>query len=126
MSTSTRSARSTTERSRTAVRGAGSDRGGPGSAVTRPQAPGLVRAALMVAEREVLTQIRSKSFLISTAVLLGAILASIVLGAVLSSRESTTQVAVLPGSASAVAELEGIEGVPADDVAAARALVTDG
>ncbi|WP_448059275.1 ABC transporter permease [Cellulomonas hominis] len=93
---------------------------------TRPAPRGLVPASLLVAEREITTQVRSRSFVISTAVLLGLILAGIVVGGLVSGREdSETRVAVVGPAATAVlADAAGFEAVPADDEAAARQLVT--
>lgn len=98
----------------------------PAAADPRPQRPSTFRLALMVAEREIVTQVRSKSFIISTAILLGAVLVSIIAGAVLSGRDSDTKVAVLPGTAAVVADLDGLDPIDAADDAAARALVRDG
>lgn len=92
----------------------------------RPTAPGTLRAALMVAEREITTVVRTKSFLISTAILLLGVLASIIVGSVLAGRDADTRVAVVGAAASAVEELEGVEAVAADDEAEARRLVEDG
>ncbi|GGC00291.1 ABC transporter permease [Cellulomonas carbonis] len=92
----------------------------------RPPAPGTVRAALLVAEREVMAQVRSKSFLISTAVLLGAVLVSIVLGSVLGGRVDAERVAVVGSAASVVEDQEGLEPVEVADEAAAIALVESG
>ncbi len=92
----------------------------------RPQRPSTPRLALMVAEREVVTQVRTKSFIISTAVLLGAVLISIVAGALLSGQDDATRVAVVGSAAEAVEDAEGLEAVEADDEAAARRLVSDG
>ena len=93
----------------------------------RPPRPSLVRATLMVAEREILAQVRSKSFLISTALLLTAFLVSIVLGAVLSGRDDGgTPVAVVGSTAGALEGVEGLAPVEAADEEEARALVADG
>ena len=93
----------------------------------RPPRPSLVRATLMIAEREILAQVRSKSFLISTALLLTAFLVSIVLGAVLSGRDDGgTPVAVVGSAAGALADVEGLAPVEAVDEEEARALVADG
>ncbi|MDT0164614.1 ABC transporter permease [Actinotalea sp. AC32] len=92
----------------------------------RPPAPGTVRAALLVAEREVMAQVRSKSFLISTAVLLGAVLVSIVLGSVLGGRVDAERVAVVGSAVSVVEDQEGLEPVEVADEAAAIALVESG
>ncbi|WP_250445480.1 ABC transporter permease [Actinotalea sp. C106] len=94
---------------------------------TRPPVPGTLQATMLVAEREIVTQIRTKSFLISAAVLLIGVLASIVIGSMLAGREGDpTRVAVVPDVASVVSEVEGLEAVPASDDATARALVEDG
>lgn len=99
----------------------------PGQTADRPERPSMARAALMVAEREVLAQVRSKSFLISTGLLLVAFLASIVLGAVFSGRDGAdTKIAVVPGTAAVVSDLDGIEPVSAADEDEARRLVQDG
>lgn len=92
----------------------------------RPTAPGTLRAALMVAEREITTVVRTKSFLISTAILLVGVLASIIVGSVLAGRDADTRVAVVGAAGSAFEELEGFEAVPAGDEAEARRLVEDG
>lgn len=90
----------------------------------RPTAPGMVPSTLMVAEREILAQVRSKSFLISTAVLLVLVLAGIVLSSVLGDRlSSDTKVAVVPETAAVLAGADGIETVDVADADEARALV---
>ncbi len=99
---------------------------GHGPRAERPARPSTVRLALMVAEREVVTQVRTKSFIISTSILLGAVLISIVAGALLSGRETTTRVAVVGDAAAAVGAVEGFEPVDAADEDAARRLVRDG
>lgn len=109
---------------RTSAGGASSS-GTPGRGA-RPQAPGTVRAALLVAEREITTVVRTKSFLISTAILLVGVLASIILGSVLAGRDTDTRVAVVAETAGVFAELEGFEAVRAGDEAEARRLVEDG
>ncbi|HEY0217159.1 MAG TPA: ABC transporter permease [Cellulomonas sp.] len=100
----------------------------PGSAgPARPGSPSLVSTTLMVAEREVTTQIRSKSFLISSGVLLVAILGGIILSSLLSDRMgSDTQVAVVPATAAVVDGVAGLEAVQAADPDDARALVESG
>ena len=92
----------------------------------RPPRPGTVRTALMVAEREITTQVRTKSFIISTSILLGLVLLSIVAGAFFSGKDSDTRVAVVPGVPGSVAALDGIEAVDAPDADAAAQLVRDG
>lgn len=102
---------------------AGAVRAGSGARPTRPSIP---RLALMVAEREVVTQVRTKSFVISTAILLGAVLISIVAGALLSGNDDPTQVAVVGQAADVVSDVEGLEAKDAADRAAAEQLVRDG
>ncbi|HEY0189144.1 MAG TPA: ABC transporter permease [Cellulomonas sp.] len=99
----------------------------PAQDLSRPPAPGTARATLLVAEREVVTQVRSKSFLISTGVLLLLVLGGIVLSSLLSDAfGGDTRVAVVPATESLVAAADGLEAVPADDADAARALVESG
>ncbi|WP_308281216.1 ABC transporter permease [Cellulomonas sp. PS-H5] len=91
----------------------------------RPATPNTVQATLMVAEREITTQVRSKSFLISTAVLLVLVLGGIILTSVLGDRlgGGDTKVAVVPETAAVIADVDGLEAVEAADPDAARALV---
>ncbi len=90
----------------------------------RPAPPSSVQSTLMVAEREILSQIRSKSFLISTAVLLLLVLGGIILSSVLGDRfGGDTKVAVVPETAAVIADVDGLEAVDATDADAARALV---
>lgn len=92
---------------------------------TRPARPSAVQGTLMVAEREIMTQVRSKSFVISTAVLLVLVLAGIILTSVLGDRigGGDTKVAVVPSTAAVIADVDGLEAVDAADDAEARALV---
>lgn len=96
----------------------------PGAA--RPARPSTPRLALMVAEREVVTQVRTKSFIISTAILLAAVLVSIVAGALLAGNDDPTEVAVVGPGADVVSGAEGLEPVDAADRAAAEQLLRDG
>ena len=98
----------------------------PARTTQRPQSPGTVRAALLVAEREITTVVRTKSFLISTAILLLGVLGSIILGAVLSGRDDATRVAVLGATEQVFADAEGFESVSATDEDDARRLVLEG
>lgn len=97
----------------------------PGAAA-RPARPSTPRLALMVAEREVVTQVRTKSFIISTAILLGAVLVSIIAGALLAGNDDPTRVAVVGQVADVVSASEDLEPVEAADRAAAEQLVRDG
>ncbi|NCT91513.1 ABC transporter permease [Cellulomonas sp. APG4] len=90
----------------------------------RPAVPGTLQSTLLVAEREVVTQVRSKSFLISAGVLLVGVLAAIVLGSLLSGRTTDpVRVAVVPETVALVDAADDLEGVRVADVAEARAAV---
>lgn len=98
---------------------------GPAPAAT--QAPSLGRASLLVAEREITSQVRSKSFLISTAVLLLAILAGIVISAIVGQREpGETPVAVVSSVAGSVDGATGLDVQDVPDRAAAEEAVRSG
>ena len=103
---------------------------GGGGAGGRPPAGGgssLGRGALLVAEREVMAQVRSRAFIVSTALLLVGILAAIVVGQMLAGRTGgDVRVAVVPQVAAHLAGAKGIEAVDVADEAAARAAVTSG
>ena len=96
------------------------------AAAPRPPRPGTVRTALMVAEREITTQVRTKSFIISTSILLGVVLLSIIAGALFAGNDSDTRVAVVAGVPRTLAGVDGVVGLAADDVAEATRLVRDG
>ncbi len=91
----------------------------------RPAVPSAVQSTLMVAEREIVTQVRTKSFLISTGVLLLLVLGGIVLTSLLGDKlgGGDAKVAVVPATASVVADVAGLEPVDAADADEARALV---
>jgi len=96
------------------------------------QNPG--RLALLVAEREITTQLRSRAFIVSTAIMLVGILAGIVIGSAVSRHSEsspaggsgTERVAVVPATAGDLQGLPGFVAVPVADEAAARAAVQDG
>lgn len=99
----------------------------PRTATTaRPAAPGLGQAMWLVAEREVMTKLRSKSFLISTGILLLLVLGSIVLGGLSAKNQEDTKVAAVGAVASAIEKIDGLDVTNADDVAAAEKLVKSG
>lgn len=87
----------------------------------------LSQASLMVAEREIITQVRTKSFIISLVITLVIVLAGIVASALLADRvESATRVAVVGGAVEEVSSAEGLEPVTATDITAAEELVRAG
>ncbi|MBO3088898.1 ABC transporter permease [Cellulomonas dongxiuzhuiae] len=87
----------------------------------------LGRAALLVAEREITSQVRTKSFLVSTAVLLVGVLAAIVLSSFLAGRESgDVPVAVVESVAGELPTTDGLALSDVPDRAAAEQAVRDG
>lgn len=95
----------------------------------RPALPGLVKGTWLVAQRELTMRLRSKSFLISTAILLLAILASIIVGGILSTTASAPKVAAVTGAAGTASVVEGVQGLEVTEAASAdeaEALVRDG
>ena len=85
---------------------------------------GFTRLVALVAEREIMTRLRSKSFLISTGILLLVVLGGIIFGSVTAANPEGTKVAVLDA-----AVLEGVEGVEPVEVASigeAEDLVREG
>ncbi|WAB82233.1 ABC transporter permease [Microcella daejeonensis] len=82
----------------------------------------------LVAGREITSRIRSKSFIISTVILLVAVLASIVVSGLVSrtAGDDTTPVAAVGGVASVFDEVEGYEVTDVGSVAEAEALVEEG
>jgi ABC-2 type transport system permease protein len=88
--------------------------------------PGFGHGAGLVAGREVSTKLRSKAFLITTGLLMLAVLATVILSSVLSGTASgPTKVAVVGDASSVVTDASGLESVPADDLAAAEQLLRD-
>ena len=82
----------------------------------------------LVAEREIGSKLRSKAFVISTAILVLAALASVLWGGFAANNLSGggIPVAVTSQTQSAVSDVDGLEVTVADDDAAATALVEDG
>lgn len=95
---------------------------------TPRRAPGELQSIWLVAEREIGSKLRSKAFVISTAILIVAALASVIWGGFAASNASGSgiPVAVTSQTQSAVSGLDGLEVTVADSDDAARALVADG
>jgi ABC-2 type transport system permease protein len=90
----------------------------------RPATPTLWGMTAMVAEREISTQVRTKSFLISTAVTLALVLGGIVLSSIFADRpDDGTEVAVVGTAEHVVEAADGLVPVPVADVAEARRMV---
>ena len=97
--------------------------------MTAPTAPvlqtGSPRLIALVAQREITTRLRSKSFLISTGILLLLVLGGIIFGSVTAATPENPRIAVT--DASVVAEIgEFIDEVPVGSLAEAEELVRDG
>jgi ABC-2 type transport system permease protein len=95
----------------------------------RPAASGQngPRGAIwLVAVREIMSRLRSKAFLISTGILLLAVLASVLVGGLVGGIDQSSKVAVVGSAASIVDQAEGLHAVEADSTAAAEKLVRDG
>ncbi|MFE5670589.1 ABC transporter permease [Agromyces sp. NPDC056523] len=87
--------------------------------------PGFVQTVGLVAGREIMSRLRSKAFLISTAVLMLAVLASVIVPSLLASDEDE-RVAVVGSAAQAVDEADGLEPVPVSDRAEGESLLREG
>ena len=92
----------------------------------RPAAPTEAAAIWLVAEREIASKLRSKAFLISTAILFVIALAGLVFGGLAAQNQTDTPVAVTADAASLLPSEEGLEITEVDNRAAAEALVADG
>jgi ABC-2 type transport system permease protein len=90
---------------------------------TLPQS--AARSTWLVARREITMRLRSKAFLISTGILMLAILASIIVGGLLSATTSAPKVAVVSGTSAVVEGVQGLDVTQADSVEAAEQLVRD-
>ncbi|QDP95103.1 ABC transporter permease [Microlunatus elymi] len=93
-----------------------------------PSTPNLGQSVWLVAEREIIARVRSKAFLISTGLMLVAVLAAVIIGGALSQRQSTTTVAVA-AVGPAAAELAHVPNVTVKSVPdrdAAEKLINDG
>jgi len=101
----------------------------PTSATPTPRrAPGELQSIWLVAEREIGSKLRSKAFIISTAILIVAALASVLWGGFTASNAASSgiPVAVTSQTQAEVSGLDGLEVTVADSDDAARALVADG
>ncbi len=97
----------------------------------RPGAPvSAWNATLLVAEREISSQIRTKSFIISSVItlvlILGGIIVSSLVGGSVTDEPEPARVAVLPGASEVVDAVATLEGVAVADRAEAEDLVRSG
>jgi len=99
-----------------------------GSASTRDdrRTPGFIETVRLISGREITMRMRSKAFLISTGVLMLAVLASVVLGSIFGSQSELPKVAVVSGATDVVEGNPALEAVPAADQDAAEQMLRDG
>lgn len=102
----------------------------PAQATPDRSTPTLLRSVGLVAGREVTMRLRSKAFLISTGVLMLAVLASVMIGGLVGQNPELTKVALIGTSgdvaSAAVAESGTLEAVTADSRAQAEQMLRDG
>jgi ABC-2 type transport system permease protein len=91
-----------------------------------PPAPTTAQSIWLVAEREIGSKLRSKAFVISTAILFLGALALVIWGGFSAGNSSGTPVAVTSDAVQYVPENAGLDVTDAADRAAAEKLVTDG
>ena len=89
-------------------------------------APTFLQSTLLVSNREITMRLRSKAFLISTGILLLAVLASIVIGSIVSANAEPMKVAVQRSVINALPELRQFAVTDVDTRAAAEKLVRSG
>jgi ABC-2 type transport system permease protein len=106
--------------------------GAPTTPVAAPPSPSFATVVMLVGRREVLSQVRSKSFVVSTVVLLLLVLAGIVVPKVAGSHLESVfgggpaKVAVVAATEGALDGLDAVTATPVADEDAARAAVRDG
>ncbi|CAN5159663.1 ABC transporter permease [soil metagenome] len=88
-------------------------------------APTALPAAWLVAKRELSTKLRSRSFLISTGILMLIVLASVVIGGIVGANSSQLKVAAVSETLAAVQHLDGVTVTQADTIEQAEQLVRD-
>lgn len=96
------------------------------AAVTSRERIGFWQATGLVAQREITTQLRTKSFVISTIITLVIVIGGIVLSSILGGSPQTTTVAVVGPTPSSIASGEMFEVVEAADRTQAEQLIRDG
>ncbi|GAA1795113.1 ABC transporter permease [Agromyces lapidis] len=95
-------------------------------APTRPGEPSFLDSVSLIAGREITMRLRSKAFLVSTGILMLAVLASVVLGSLFGGQSDPAKVAVVGSAATAVEGNPALDPVPVDDEAAGEQLLRDG
>jgi ABC-2 type transport system permease protein len=90
------------------------------------ETPVFVRTVGLVAGREIMSRLRSKAFLVSTGILMLAVLASVILPSVLAPEGEASPVAVVGSAASATEGVDGLDPVPVADRAEGEELLRQG
>jgi ABC-2 type transport system permease protein len=90
------------------------------------QTPGAFQATRLVADREVRMKLRSKSFVISTAITILAILVAVVIGGIVGANPPQTSVVAVGSAADLVEQAGGFELTTASTVDEAERLVRSG
>ena len=93
---------------------------------TPAHTPSAAQGIWLVAEREIGSKLRSKAFVISTAILVLGALALVIWGGFAAANNSGTPVAVTADAATYVADVEGLDVTEVADRAAAEVLVESG
>ncbi len=88
--------------------------------------PGVAASTWLVAEREIRMKLRSKAFLISTGILMLAVLGSVLAGGIFGGAASDTKVAATGTAISVAEQLTDVDLTKVDTVDAAKKLVRDG
>ncbi len=89
-------------------------------------APSFLQSTVLVSNREITMRLRSRAFVVSTGILLLAVLASIVIGSVVSASSQPTKVAVQRSVINALPDLAQFSVTNVDTRAAAERLVRSG
>lgn len=98
----------------------------PSTTRTTPPAPSVAQSVWLVTEREIGSKLRSKVFLISTAILFIISLAAVVIGGITAASDHSIRVAVTPATGSVIEKIPGITATTVDTPDDARALVRKG
>lgn len=96
------------------------------SATTRRQSPRFAQSVALVAEREIMARLRSKSFLITTGILFAFVLGGVIAGGIFSKSVSTVPVAVVDSVSSTIENIHGLDVTTVDNRREAEKLVISG
>ncbi|GAA1208981.1 ABC transporter permease [Rhodoglobus aureus] len=92
----------------------------------RRHSPSFTQSVVLVAEREITARLRSKTFLVTTGILLVLVLGGVIAGGIISNTSSTVPVAVVSSMSSELSNVNGLDLTVVDDRAEAEALVSEG